>query len=71
MLYVVIPGLLLWIPSNQPGESRQGKNCIHYPVWSFLLYLHVVWPQEHWSDLLESYSNMLSQSLRQAGRSLC
>jgi hypothetical protein len=35
MLYVVIPGFLLWIPSNQLGKRRRGKNCIHYPVWSF------------------------------------
>jgi hypothetical protein len=36
------------------------KNCIYYPIWSFLLYLHAVWPQECWSNLPESYSNMLS-----------
>jgi hypothetical protein len=47
------------------------KNCIHHPIWSFLLYLHVVWPQERGSDLPESYSNMLSQSLGQASGSLC
>jgi hypothetical protein len=27
MLYVVIPGLLLWIPSNQLGERGRGKNA--------------------------------------------
>jgi hypothetical protein len=53
------------------AKEDEEKNCIHYPVWSFLLYLHVVWPQERLSDLPESYSNMLSRSLGQAGRSLC
>jgi hypothetical protein len=53
------------------AKEDEEKNCFHYPVWSLLLYLHVVWPQERWSDLPESYSNMLSQSLGQAGRSLC
>jgi hypothetical protein len=52
-------------------QKRMRKNSIHYPVWSFLLYLHAVRPQERWSDLPESYSNMLSRSLGQAGRSLC
>jgi hypothetical protein len=71
MLYTVILGLLLGIPSNHLGKRRRGKNSIHYPVWSFLPYLHVVWPQERWSDLPESHSNMLSRSLGQAGISLC
>jgi hypothetical protein len=71
MLYTVILGLLLGIPSNQLGKRRRGKNNIHYPVWSFLLYLHVVRPQERWSNLPKSHSNMLSRSLRPAGRSLC
>jgi hypothetical protein len=39
------------------------KNNIHHPVWSFLLYLHVVWPQKRWSDLPESHSDMLSRPL--------
>jgi hypothetical protein len=51
--------------------KKTRKNCIHYSVWSFLLYLHDVWTQERWSDLPESYSNMLRRSLGQAGRSLC
>jgi ribonuclease HI len=46
MFYTVILGLLLRIPSNQLGKRRRGKNSIHYPVWSLLLYLHVVRPQE-------------------------
>ena len=71
MFYVVFPGLLLWIPSDQPGKRRWGKNCIHYPVWSFLLDLQAVRPQERWSDLPESHSNMLSRSLGQESRSLC
>jgi hypothetical protein len=47
------------------AKEDEEKNNIHYPVWSFLLYLHVVRPQECWSDLQESYSNILSQSLGQ------
>jgi hypothetical protein len=53
------------------AKEDEEKNCIHHPVWSFLLYLHVVRPQERGSDLPESYSNMLSQSLGQASGSLC
>jgi hypothetical protein len=53
------------------AKEDEEKNSIHYPIWSLLLYLHVVQPQERWSDLPESHSNMLSRSLRQAGRSLC
>jgi hypothetical protein len=26
------------------AKEDEEKNCIHYPVWSFLLYLHGVWP---------------------------
>jgi hypothetical protein len=52
------------------AKEDEEKNCIHHPVWSFLLYLHVVWPQKRWSDLPESHSDMLSRSLGQACRSL-
>ena len=41
------------------AKEDEEKNHIHHPVWSFLLYLHVVRPQERGSDLPESYSNML------------
>jgi hypothetical protein len=47
------------------------ENSIHHPVQSFLLYLHVVRPQKRWSDLSESYSDMLSRPLGQACGSLC
>jgi hypothetical protein len=56
---VVLLGLLLRVPSDQPGKIRRGKNCIHHPVWSFLLYLHVVWPQKHWSNLQRAIQTCL------------
>jgi hypothetical protein len=46
-------------------------DCFYHPVWSFLLYLHVVRTQERRSNLPESHSNMLSRSLGQVGGSLC
>jgi hypothetical protein len=52
-------------------KEDEEKNNIHHSIQSFLLYLHGVRPQERWSDLSESYSNMLSRSLGQACRSLC
>jgi hypothetical protein len=53
------------------AKEDKKKNCIHHLVWSFLLYLHAVWPQKRWSDLPESHLDMLSRSLGQAFRSLC
>jgi hypothetical protein len=41
------------------AKEDEEKNCIHHPVWSFLLYLHAVRPQERGSNLPERYSNML------------
>jgi hypothetical protein len=48
------------------AKEDEEKNSIHHSIQSFLLYLHVVRPQKRWSDLSESYSNMLSRSLGQA-----
>jgi hypothetical protein len=28
------------------AKEDEEKNSIHHPVWSFLLYLHAVWPQK-------------------------
>ena len=53
------------------AKEDEEKNSVHHSVWCFLLYLHAVRPQKRWSDLLESYSNMLSRSLGQACGSLC
>jgi hypothetical protein len=39
MFYVVFLGLLLQVSSDQPGKRRRGKNNIHHPVRSLLLYL--------------------------------
>jgi hypothetical protein len=47
------------------------KKSIHHPVRSLLLYLHAIWPQKRWSDLLEGYSDMLSRPVGQACGSLC
>jgi hypothetical protein len=52
-------------------QKKTRKKGIYHPVWSLLLYLHVVRPQKRWSDLSESYSNMLSRSLGQVCGSLC
>jgi hypothetical protein len=60
MFCAVFPGLLFQIPLDQLGKGRREKNGVHHSVWCFLLYLHVVRPQERWSDLSESHSNMLS-----------
>jgi hypothetical protein len=60
VFYVVLLGLLLQVLLDQPSKRRRGKNCIHHAVWSFLLYLHAVWPQKRWSDLPKSHSDMLS-----------
>jgi hypothetical protein len=53
------------------AKEDEEKNNIHHPVRSLLLYLHVVRPQKRWSDLSESYSDMLSRPLGQACGSLC
>jgi hypothetical protein len=44
---------------------------IHHPVRSLLLHLHAIRPQKRWSNLSESYSDMLSRPLGQACGSLC
>jgi hypothetical protein len=71
VFYVVFLRLLFRISSDQLGKRRRGKNSIHHPVRSLLLYLHVIWPQKRWSDLPEGYSDMLSRPLGQACGSLC
>jgi hypothetical protein len=44
--------------------AKEDEEKLHsLPRWSFLLYPHAVRPQERWSDLAESHSNMLSRSL--------
>jgi hypothetical protein len=52
------------------AKEDEEKNGIYHPVWSLLLYLHVVRPQKRWSNLSEGYSDMLSRSLGQACGSL-
>jgi hypothetical protein len=42
------------------AKEDEEKNGIYHPVWSLLLYLHVVRPQKRWSNLSEGYSDMLS-----------
>jgi hypothetical protein len=37
---VVLLRLLFRVSSDQLGKRRRGKNNIHHPVRSFLLYLH-------------------------------
>jgi hypothetical protein len=60
VFYVVLLRLLFRVSSDQLGKRRRGKNSIHHLVWGFLLYLHVVWPQKHWSDLPETIQTCLA-----------
>jgi hypothetical protein len=63
MFYVVIPGLLLWIPSNQPGKRRRGKTAFCYTSMPFGLknagatYQRAIQTclADHWGKRVEAY----------------